>query len=115
MPLPADPQGQLLSSGRSWSRSADQPISRLIAPTTVSAITGVAATGVAATVVAASAPAGTCRACIAQLSQGEVRYRIEWPGLSADEKAEGFVLPCVAMASSDLVLQAPGARHLGET
>ncbi len=58
---------------------------------------------------------GTCRACIAQLSQGQVRYRIEWPGLSADEKAEGFILPCVAMATSDLVLQAPGARRLGET
>ncbi len=58
---------------------------------------------------------GTCRACIAQLSQGQVRYRIEWPGLSTDEKAEGFVLPCVAMATSDLVLQAPGARRLGRT
>ena len=55
---------------------------------------------------------GTCRACIAQLSRGQVRYRIEWPGLSADEKAEGFVLPCAAMATSDLVLQAPGARRL---
>jgi ferredoxin len=47
---------------------------------------------------------GTCRTCIAQLVRGEVRYEIEWPGLSAEEKAEGYVLPCVAFPCSDLVL-----------
>jgi hypothetical protein len=35
-----------------------------------------------------------------------VRYRIEWPGLSAEEKAEGYILPCVAHAQSDLILDA---------
>lgn len=33
---------------------------------------------------------GTCRACMCQLRAGAVRYRIEWPGLSRDEKDEGW-------------------------
>jgi ferredoxin len=48
---------------------------------------------------------GTCRACIRQLARGHVRYRIAWPGLSAEEKAQGFILPCVAHPDSDLVFQ----------
>lgn len=48
---------------------------------------------------------GTCRTCIAQLVHGAVRYDIEWPGLSAEEKVEGYVLPCVAFPCSDLVLR----------
>lgn len=51
---------------------------------------------------------GTCRACIARLSAGAVVYRIEWPGLSADEKAEGCFLPCVAHPASDLVVSGFG-------
>ncbi|MFT5036421.1 MAG: ferredoxin [Litorivivens sp.] len=31
---------------------------------------------------------------------------MEWPGLSAEEKAEGFFLPCVAYPASDLVMAA---------
>jgi ferredoxin len=50
---------------------------------------------------------GTCRTCIARLLQGRVRHRIEWPGLSAEEKAEGWILPCVAVPESDLVLLQP--------
>jgi len=50
---------------------------------------------------------GTCRSCICLLRQGQVRYRIEWPGLSAEEKQEGWILPCVAEALSDLQLQVP--------
>lgn len=50
---------------------------------------------------------GTCRTCIGHLTDGQVRYQIEWPGLSAEEKAQGCVLPCVAYAASDLTL-APG-------
>jgi ferredoxin len=50
---------------------------------------------------------GTCRACMCRLVSGNVAYRIEWPGLSAEEKAEGFILPCVAQPLSDLVLQLP--------
>lgn len=48
---------------------------------------------------------GTCRSCMQQLVSGQVTYRIEWPGLLADEKAEGWILPCVAYAASDLVFK----------
>jgi ferredoxin len=47
---------------------------------------------------------GSCRTCIRQLASGRVSYRIAWPGLSAEEKAGGYILPCVAYPASDLVL-----------
>ena len=47
---------------------------------------------------------GTCRACMCHLAQGRVSYAIEWPGLSAEEKADGWALPCVARPESDLVI-----------
>ncbi|MFI5444916.1 2Fe-2S iron-sulfur cluster-binding protein [Polaromonas sp. UC242_47] len=50
---------------------------------------------------------GTCRSCICLLESGQVNYRIEWPGLSADEKREGYILPCVAYPLSDLVIALP--------
>ena len=50
---------------------------------------------------------GTCRACMCRLESGRIDYQIEWPGLSVDEKREGFILPCVAQARSDLVLRLP--------
>lgn len=50
---------------------------------------------------------GSCRSCICRLVSGEVRYRIEWPGLSFDEKKDGYILPCVAYPASDVVLQLP--------
>ena len=49
---------------------------------------------------------GTCRTCICRLSSGRVAYRIEWPGLSAEEKQAGYILPCVAYPLSDLVIAA---------
>jgi ferredoxin len=49
---------------------------------------------------------GTCRACLSRLITGEIRYQIEWPGVSADEKAEGYFLPCVACPTTDLVMEA---------
>lgn len=55
---------------------------------------------------------GTCRTCRCRLTEGEVRYRVEWPGLSAEERAEGEVLPCVALPRVDsgrLTLWAPDA------
>lgn len=52
---------------------------------------------------------GTCRTCICQLVAGSIRHTIEWPGLSAEEKAEGWILPCVAEAQSDLTIDAPQA------
>jgi len=56
-----------------------------------------------------SCRAGTCRSCIGQLTSGQVRYEMAWPGLSAEEKAEGCVLPCVAFPVSDVVLKDPFA------
>ncbi|MCO5976962.1 2Fe-2S iron-sulfur cluster-binding protein [Ideonella oryzae] len=53
---------------------------------------------------------GTCRTCRCHLLAGAVRYRIDWPGLSAEERAEGEVLPCVAEALEDVTLLVPGAR-----
>jgi ferredoxin len=66
----------------------------------------------AGVVLASSCRNGTCRECIAQLQAGQVRYRIDWPGLTAEEKAEGWVLPCVALADSDVTLWQPRARLL---
>lgn len=57
---------------------------------------------------------GTCRACICRITHGSVRYTVEWPGLSAEEKAEGFILPCVAIAESALVLEAPRVVSQGD-
>ena len=54
---------------------------------------------------------GTCRTCICRLRSGQVAYLIEWPGLSADEKREGWILLCVAVARSELVVDAPLARR----
>jgi ferredoxin len=47
---------------------------------------------------------GTCRTCIGQISQGSVHYTIAWPGLSYEEEAQGYVLPCVAYPAGDIVL-----------
>lgn len=47
---------------------------------------------------------GTCRTCIHTLRTGTIEYAIEWPGLTREEKAEGLVLPCVALPRSDIVL-----------
>jgi ferredoxin len=52
---------------------------------------------------------GTCRACMCRLVEGRVRYSIEWPGLSAEEKNDGFILPCVAIPESPLVIEASSA------
>ena len=54
-----------------------------------------------------SCRSGTCRTCTGQLLSGQVRYDMAWPGLSAEEKADGFILPCVAFPVSDLVLKDP--------
>ena len=50
---------------------------------------------------------GSCRECMARVLEGRVHHRIDWPGLSAEEKTEGWVLPCVAVADSDVVLLQP--------
>jgi ferredoxin len=55
---------------------------------------------------------GTCRTCICRLLSGRVRHMVEWPGLSAEEKIEGWILPCVAQALEDVVLDAPRASAM---
>jgi ferredoxin len=52
---------------------------------------------------------GTCRTCLCRLISGEVRYGIEWPGISVDEKKQGWILACVAHACSDLTIEEPRA------
>jgi ferredoxin len=49
---------------------------------------------------------GTCRTCIRKLASGKVTYRIAWPGLLAEEKSEGWILPCVAYPQSALHIAA---------
>ena len=53
---------------------------------------------------------GTCRTCLCRLASGSVRYLVDWPGLSIEEKREDYLLPCVAVATSDLVVNAPLAK-----
>lgn len=52
---------------------------------------------------------GTCRACLCQMTTGKVRYRVAWPGLSAEEKMSGALLPCVAEPLTDVVLEQAAA------
>jgi ferredoxin len=55
---------------------------------------------------------GTCRTCLCKLESGSIRYLIEWPGVSREEKQEGLILPCVAVAETDVVLTVPAARKI---
>lgn len=48
---------------------------------------------------------GTCRTCRCRVLEGAALHTIEWPGLSREEKNEGWILPCVARAASDVVLE----------
>lgn len=59
--------------------------------------------------VPSSCRTGTCRTCIALLEHGQVHYTVEWPGLIPEERAQGWVLPCVAQARSDIALDVPAA------
>jgi ferredoxin len=55
---------------------------------------------------------GTCRTCICRVAAGSVRHLVEWPGLSFDEKREGYILPCVALPEGDVVLEQRLARRI---
>jgi ferredoxin len=52
---------------------------------------------------------GTCRECLCRMVAGDVRYRIDWPGLTAEEKAAGWILPCVALPQRDVTIDQPAA------
>ena len=75
------------------------------APGNLSLLEAAELTGLPGLRLASSCRNGTCRTCICQLSSGKVTYRIEWPGLSFDEKREGLILPCVAYPASHVVMQ----------
>ncbi len=55
---------------------------------------------------------GTCRTCLCGSDGGAVRYQVEWPGLSYDEKLAHDVLPCVAVPEGDITLTVPAARRM---
>ena len=77
------------------------------APACLSLLEAAELAGVPGLQLASSCRNGTCRTCICQLSSGQVTYRIEWPGLSFEEKREGFILPCVAYPMSDVAIKLP--------
>lgn len=77
------------------------------APACLSLLEGAELAKVPGLKLASSCRNGTCRTCICQLRSGSVAYRIEWPGLSMEEKCEGYILPCVAYPLSDVVIEVP--------
>ncbi len=83
----------IASTDLHFSAPADMP---LLQAAELAAITGL--------YIDSSCRNGTCRTCICQLIEGEVTYRIAWPGLSQDENREGFILPCVAYPVTDVVI-----------
>jgi ferredoxin len=83
-------QAILQPSGRGFVAHADRPL-----------LVSAQEAGISLT---SSCRNGTCRACLRPLHSGGVHYRIAWPGLLPEEKAGGWVLPCVAYPLSDVVL-----------
>lgn len=82
---------------------------RFAAPAGLPVLNAAALAGIA---LPSSCRNGTCRSCMCRLRSGRIVYRIEWPGLSSDEKEAGWILPCVAHPLSNLELDAPGASRL---
>jgi ferredoxin len=79
--------------------AADDPV--VAAPANQTLLASAATAGFA---LPSSCRNGTCRACLCRILSGTVTYRIEWPGVSAEEKRDGFILPCVAYPATDVVL-----------
>ncbi len=62
-----------------------------------------------------SCKGGNCGACRARLLAGEVNYPRGLPlGLTAEERAEGYVLLCQAVPRTDLVVEAREIRPVNE-
>jgi len=51
---------------------------------------------------------GACRACMSRLRDGAVAYGNR-PGLTREERDEGWVLPCIARPTCALELEVPEA------
>ena len=54
---------------------------------------------------------GSCRTCLCVAEGGQAAHLIEWPGLSAEEKGDGCILPCCATAKTDMVPRVPAERR----
>jgi ferredoxin len=80
---------------------------RFAAPAGASVLAAAEAAGIA---LPNSCRNGSCRTCLCQMDAGSVRYLIDWPGLTREERAAGAILPCVALATSDLTLTATARR-----
>lgn len=63
----------------------------------------------------ASCRNGTCRTCMCFLVEGDVAYPGGRPGLTAEEMEEGWILPCVGRARTDLRIEVPDAEPLLNT
>jgi len=87
---PESYEAQLQPSGRRFRAPADRPL-----------LLAAQEAGIA---LASSCRNGTCRTCLRPLHAGSVHYRIPWPGLLPEERAGGWVLPCVAYPDSDVTL-----------
>jgi ferredoxin len=55
---------------------------------------------------------GTCRTCLCRSRSGAVAYGTSRPGLTTDELEDGWLLPCIAHAVTDLCIEAPAAEPL---
>ena len=89
-PLPAF-RGCVMPDGQAFDARPDQSLYKSMAQANISW--------------PVSCRTGTCRTCMCRLLEGQVSYEVEWPGLSAEEKREGWILPCVARPLGDVVLQ----------
>ena len=94
-------QGSIQPSGWTFQADADTPLLR--------------AAEQAGFELPSSCRNGTCRTCICRVAEGagRVRHLVEWPGLSLEEKRDGTILPCIAVALEDLTLEQRLARQVG--
>ena len=100
--MPIQPEEEKIFTARI--EGSDQ---RFAAPASLPLLTAAERAGLEGMLMDSSCRNGTCRTCICRLTSGEVTYRIKWPGLSPDEKREGYFLPCVAYPASDVVIELP--------
>lgn len=99
------PQPEPFDDDREFSAQVLPGGTRFAAPASLTLLEAALLDGVA---LPSSCRNGTCRACMSRLHAGSVRYRIAWPGLSPDEKDDGFILPCVACPTSDVTIEPAG-------
>lgn len=94
-------------AAQTWSLTVQPADVRLVAPANMSLLQAAARGG---WVLPSSCRNGSCRACLCRMTDGAVRYAIDWPSLLAEEKQEGWILPCVAMPVADVVIEQADAR-----